>query len=68
MTAIRYAYVDCVKDGLVIASYTFGIPCTLGPSLSPSGDTLILEAKTNLSNDMKAMPPYDGITFRVRWP
>ncbi len=34
----------------------------------PPYEKLIGDAKTNLTNEGLAFPPYDGITFRVRYP
>ena len=59
--------VDCVRDGEVIASYPFSWARTLGPS-SPPPKELIDEAKSNLSIERKAAPPFEGITFEIRDP
>ena len=57
-------FVDCLRDGKVIRTYDFLCPATLAkPPVLPSNDHLIEEAKTNLSNEGLAMPPFAGITF-----
>jgi hypothetical protein len=58
--------VYCLRDGAVIASYPLSSARTVRPSSPPSGETLIKEAKTNLSTEGKASPPFEGITFEIR--
>jgi hypothetical protein len=60
------AYVDCILGARLIATYEFGLPRALGPTLAPTDEQLIQEAKLNLSNEHKAQPPFVGIDFRVR--
>ena len=66
--SVQQVFVDCVRDGQVIASYDFGVPEAQLPSMPPSNQSLISEAKTNLTNLGVAFPPYVGIEFNVRWP
>jgi hypothetical protein len=66
--SLKQVFVDCVRDEQVIASYPFGYGETLGPSIPPSRQSLIAEAKTNLTNQAIAYPLYTGIEFKVRWP
>jgi hypothetical protein len=66
MTAEHTVYVDCLHEGKVIRTYDFLCPATLGPTLPPSDETLIKEAKVNLSNERLAAPPFDRIEFKVR--
>lgn len=68
MSSLKQVFVECVRDGQVIASYSFGYAETLGPSMPPSHQSLIAEAKTNLTNQAIAYPPYAGIEFKIRWP
>jgi hypothetical protein len=63
----KQVFVDCVRDGQAIASYSFGYAETLGPSVPPSHPSLVAEAKTNLTNQAIAYPPYAGVEFRARW-
>ncbi|MET4071537.1 hypothetical protein ABID58_006351 [Bradyrhizobium sp. S3.2.6] len=61
-------YVDCYRDGKLIASYDFLVPHVFDPRRmrGPSDEELIGQAKDNPSNLMVANPPYTGITFKVR--
>jgi hypothetical protein len=68
MSGLKRVFVDCVRDGQVVASYDFGYAETQGPSMPPNHQSLIAEAKTNLTNQAIAYPPYAGIEFKVRWP
>jgi hypothetical protein len=38
------------------------------PGLPPERNKLIEEAKSNLTTERLAFPPYEGITFDVRYP
>jgi hypothetical protein len=58
--------VDCMRDGKVIASYPLSWARTRGPSPPPPRKKLIDEAKSNLSVERKAAPPFEGITFEIR--
>ena len=59
-------YVDCLRDGMLIRTYDFLCPATLGPSAPPADEQLILQAKDNLSTERLAAPPFEGIKFEVR--
>jgi hypothetical protein len=60
-------YVDCFRDGKLITTYEFLCPGSLAlPPQPPANEKLILEAKTNLTDERLAVPPYEGITFKVR--
>jgi hypothetical protein len=50
------------------ASYEFGWPIGLLPGVPPERNPLIDQAKSQLTNARIASPPYDGITFDVRYP
>jgi hypothetical protein len=67
MSGVKRVDVDCVRDGQIIASYDFGYGETLGPSARPDHRSLIEEAKSNLTSEDIAFPPYAGIEFKVRW-
>jgi hypothetical protein len=64
---MKRAIVACKRDGKYIASYEFGYGSALMASPTPPGEKLIADAKNNLSSEGKARPPYDGITFEVRF-
>jgi hypothetical protein len=68
MSGLKRVFVDCVRDGQVIASYDFGYGETIGPSLLPGHQSFIAEAKSNLTSEAIAYPPYAGVEFKVRWP
>jgi len=60
-------FVDCVRNGQVLAFYQFGYGETLAPTARPEHQSLMAQAKTNLTNERIAFPPYTGIEFKVRW-
>jgi hypothetical protein len=61
--------VYCLRDGKVIGGpYLLSYARTLGPSSPPPSERLIEDAKTNLSSEGLASPPFDGITFEIREP
>ncbi len=64
---MRRAFVDCWGGGKIIATYDFGLPQAILPGKSPDNAELIEEARSQLTNDRLAFPPYDGITFKVRY-
>lgn len=66
MSNLKKVFVDCVHDGRVIASYQFGYGETTAPTAPPTHQSLVAKAKTNLTNERLAFPPYDGIEFKVR--
>jgi hypothetical protein len=57
----RSVYVKCWLGSQVLASYEFLMPATKAapPVIQP--DTPIAEAKSNLTADRLAYPPYDDI-------
>jgi hypothetical protein len=59
-------FVDCVRGNEIIRTYDFLVPATLAGPPIPDPDKLIMEAKTNLTNEHLATPPYDGINFNIR--
>jgi hypothetical protein len=67
MSSVKQVFVDCSRDGQVIASYEFGYGETQGPSPPPNHQHLIAETKTNLTTQRIAFPPYARIGFKVRW-
>ena len=65
---VRPIYVDCLRDGDLIASHEYGWVSGALPSPAPDQQSLIDQSKTQLTNDRLAFPPYQGVTFRVRYP
>ena len=59
-------YVDCLRDGKLIRASDFLCPASLAATASSDGEKLILEAKGNLTTEGLAIPPYEGIKFKVR--
>jgi hypothetical protein len=57
--------INCRRAGKLIKSYEMGYGETLGPSTPPSDESFINEAKTALTNDGLARPPYADIQFEV---
>ncbi len=66
MSSLKQVFVDCVRDKQVIASYDFAYAETTPPT-RPSHQSLIAEAKTNITNQGIAFLPYAEIEFKVRW-
>jgi hypothetical protein len=65
---MKKVFVNCRKDGKIIASYELGYGITLGLSAAPTRQQAIEEAKVNLSNERIAIPPFAGIEFDVQYP
>ena len=65
-TSTLFKFVDCFRGDVLIASYPFGYGQTLEPTPPPSNESLVVGAKTNLSTERLAFPPFDGIRFVVR--
>ena len=65
---MKKIFVDCWRGGKLIASYEFGWPIGLLPGAPPERNRLIDQAKSLLTSNRIASPPYDGITFGVRYP
>jgi len=59
------AIIHCLRGGKLIKSYEMGYGETLRPSVPPSDESFINEAKSALTTDGLARPPYAGIQFRV---
>lgn len=66
MSSATKMHVDCLRDGKLIRTYDFLCPASLATPSSPDSEELILEAKGNLSTEGLAIPPYEGIQFKVR--
>jgi hypothetical protein len=64
---MKKVFVDCVREGKIIATYDFGYGETIGPSARPSHETVVNSARSNLTSERIAFPPYAGIEFKVRW-
>ena len=58
--------VECWKDGEILAAYPFIIPPSLGAPPVFDPEELVAEAKVYLTNEGKALPPYQGIEFKIR--
>lgn len=64
---MRKVFVECRRGSAVIATYEVSVPASLAaPPVMPDREDLISEAKTNLTNQGLAFPPYEGIEFRIR--
>ena len=63
----KFVIVTCFRDGREIAEYQLGLPETIGLSAPPDRNELIAQAKSNLTTERKAGPPYEGIEFKVRY-
>ncbi len=64
---IRRMVVECWRNGQLLASYPSSLTGTLaGPPPAPDEEGLIDDAKTQLTNEGLAFPPYSGIEFRIR--
>lgn len=63
--SIQPVFVSCYRGDELIARYEFGEPIgQLGPN--PVPDEVHRDAaKTQLTNEQKAFPPYSDIRFRV---
>jgi hypothetical protein len=59
--------VRCKLKGQLLAEYEFKVPVPMDSSKSrpPTREHLVSEAKTNLTNQGLATPPYEGIEFEV---
>jgi hypothetical protein len=60
------AYVKCLKDGEELITYDFGYADNFGVA-KPTHESLVNEAKSQLTTDRLAFPPYDDVTFRVTY-
>ena len=60
-------WVHCYRRGTHIRTYDFGVPIPLDASAytPPAREQLEADAKTQLTDEGLAAPPYDGITFRI---
>ncbi len=67
---MRKIWVHCYKGDTLLKSYDFGIGETLNDATLalPTREDLEADAKTNLTNEGLAGPPYDGIKFRIDYP
>ena len=65
MSSLVTVFVNCRRAGKLIASYPLSYGVTAGPSVPPSSDMFIAEAKMNLTNERLARPPYDDIQFEI---
>lgn len=61
----KTAYVKCVQDGRLLRTYDFLCPASGAGWTAPSDAHLINQAKTNLTSEGLAKPPYTGIKFEI---
>ena len=64
---VKTIFLDCWRRGKLIASHEYGLATGMLPGTSMDKDTLIDQSKSQLTTDELAFPPYDGITFSVRY-
>ena len=66
---MRKALIHCYRDGTLLRSYDFGIPETMNDAAvrQPRSKELEDQAKTNLTTEKLAFPPYAGITFKIEY-
>jgi len=65
---MQNALVHCHRNGESIRIYEFGLPESCGLTVPPSEQTLIDQAKTNLTDERLAFPPWGDIEFTVYYP
>jgi len=65
---MKNALVHCRRNGESIQTYEFGLPDTLGLRVPPSEKELIDQAKSNLTTERLAFPPWADIEFEVYYP
>jgi hypothetical protein len=70
LTRREVVWVHCHRDGVLLKSYDFGWPESQNPAadVRPSRQSFENGARSNLSMQRLAFPPYDGITFEVEYP
>jgi hypothetical protein len=67
--ADKQVFVKCWRGGKLLATYDSLVAETLaGTLVLPDRDTLILQAKDNLTTLGHAFPPYDDIRFDIIYP
>ena len=66
-TDMKKVWVHCYQGTTLLRSYDFGVPVPADPRAFrlPTKEHLEAEAKTNLTTERLAFPPYTGITFRI---
>jgi hypothetical protein len=65
MSDLVTVIVKCRRGKELIASYPLSYARTIGPSSPPPTETFVAEAKSNLTTEGLAFPPYEGIKFEV---
>ena len=68
MAGVKQVIVECKRGQEIIARYEIGVPISIGPTVPPPDSEFVDHAKTNLTNQRLAFPPYTDITFNVIWP
>jgi len=66
---MKKIFVDCRRGAEILATYEFAWqpPLDARAATALEQDELIKQAKTNLTDERRAFPPYDGIAFDVRY-
>jgi hypothetical protein len=65
MSDLVQVSVECWRGGKLLASYSMEYVVTLGAPATTPTESFISEAKTNLSNERLAQPPFDDIQFKL---
>ena len=68
LMTVRKIIVECRRGSELIATCEYGSPIPMVPGILPDGSDLKSEAQSQLTNDRLAFPPYDDISFLVRYP
>ena len=68
MSDVKKILVDCRRNGESIRVYDFGWPIGMVPGPPPDRNSLIDEAKSNLTTERLAFPPWEDIEFEVYYP
>jgi hypothetical protein len=67
---IKTVWVHCYQGITLLKSYDFGVPVPADERAFrlPTREHLEAEAKTNLTTEGLARPPYTGISFKIDYP
>jgi hypothetical protein len=66
MSRSLIVYVDCIKDGNIIATYDFRVDGTIAAPPRYNRKELENAAKDALTTQRLAFPTYEGILFQYR--
>lgn len=69
-TDIKKVWVYCYQGYTLLRSYDFGVPVPADERAFqlPQRERLESDAKTFLTNERLAFPPYTGISFKIDYP